>query len=366
MYGVPRPRATNREERRDGSFCRRLGRDGANVLGETRRDRAGGSRRPGSTYIPEAERDSRPANLATVFFGGNLAFSVIVFGWLPITFGLGWWSAVTASALGLALGTLVTAPLALLGPRTGTNNTVVQRRALRRHRPARRVGADARVRARLRGDRGLDLGRRARRGRAPAARHAVRRRRAGGRLRADRGRDRASSRSTATRPSSRCRRSSCPSSACCSCSASSPSPATSTRHAARRVRARRLLADLGARGHGRGRRPALLRARAWATTRAGSRAAPQRPPGALAAAGRASSAACSRPRCSAPSPRSRLTHLGDSYVADLVAAAPGWYVLPILVIGLAGGVGQGVLNMYASGLDLEAIVPRLRSACTRR
>jgi purine-cytosine permease-like protein len=35
-----------------------------------------------------------------------------------------------------------------------------------------------------------------------------------------------------------------------------------------------------------------------------------------------------------------FTHLGPSYVQDLVAAAPGWYVLPILVIGLAGGVGQ--------------------------
>ena len=45
--------------------------------------------------------------------------------------------------------------------------------------------------------------------------------------------------------------------------------------------------------------------------------------------------------------------------ADLVAAAPGWYVLPILVMGLAGGVGQGVLNLYATGLDLEALVPRL-------
>jgi purine-cytosine permease-like protein len=31
---------------------------------------------------------------------------------------------VTASAAGLASGTLATAPLALLGPRTGTNNTV--------------------------------------------------------------------------------------------------------------------------------------------------------------------------------------------------------------------------------------------------
>ena len=50
----------------------------------------------GVEHIPESERDSRPANLFAVFLGGNLAFSVIVFGWLPITFGLGWWSTVTA------------------------------------------------------------------------------------------------------------------------------------------------------------------------------------------------------------------------------------------------------------------------------
>ena len=43
---------------------------------------------------------------------------------------------------------------------------------------------------------------------------------------------------------------------------------------------------------------------------------------------------------------------------------PRWYVLPILVIGLAGGVGQGVLNLYASGLDLEALVPRLKRVHT--
>src|ERR1700754_333751 len=87
-------------------------------------ERAGRIEETGVAHIPEAERDSRPANLAAVFFGGNLAFSVIVFGWLPVTFGLGWWQTVTASALGLALGTAVTAPMALLGPRTGTNNTV--------------------------------------------------------------------------------------------------------------------------------------------------------------------------------------------------------------------------------------------------
>ena len=52
------------------------------------RDRAGRIEETGIDYIPEAARDSSPANLAMVFFGGNLAFSVIVFGWLPVTFGL--------------------------------------------------------------------------------------------------------------------------------------------------------------------------------------------------------------------------------------------------------------------------------------
>ena len=94
------------------------------MAGHTVGDRIGHIEETGIEFIPEAARDSRPANVAAVFFGGNLAFSVIVFGWLPITFGLGWWSAVTASAIGLAIGTLVTVPLALLGPRTGTNNTV--------------------------------------------------------------------------------------------------------------------------------------------------------------------------------------------------------------------------------------------------
>ena len=61
----------------------------ANVLGASpERDRVGRIEETGIDFIPEAARDSRPANLATVFFGGNLAFSVIVFGWLPITFGL--------------------------------------------------------------------------------------------------------------------------------------------------------------------------------------------------------------------------------------------------------------------------------------
>jgi purine-cytosine permease-like protein len=54
----------------------------------------------------------------------------------------------------------------------------------------------------------------------------------------------------------------------------------------------------------------------------------------------------------------------DSYLDDLVAASPGWYVLPIVVISLLGGLSQGVLCVYASGLDLEGLAPRLKRTQT--
>jgi purine-cytosine permease-like protein len=37
-------------------------------------------------------------------------------------------------------------------------------------------------------------------------------------------------------------------------------------------------------------------------------------------------------------------------------------VLPILLTGLAGSVGQGAINLYATGLDMASLVPRLKRA----
>jgi len=54
----------------------------------------------------------------------------------------------------------------------------------------------------------------------------------------------------------------------------------------------------------------------------------------------------------------------DSYLDDLVTTAPGWYVLPIVIISLLGGLSQGVLCVYASGLDLEGLAPRLKRTQT--
>jgi purine-cytosine permease-like protein len=80
--------------------------------------------RYGIDYIPEEERHSRPVNISWILFGGSIAFSIIVIGWLPIAFGLGWWSSVSAIVVGSAVGALLLAPMSLLAPRTGTNNPV--------------------------------------------------------------------------------------------------------------------------------------------------------------------------------------------------------------------------------------------------
>ncbi|MEY2534404.1 MAG: hypothetical protein QOF29_2314 [bacterium] len=87
-------------------------------------DRLGRIETRGIDYIPENERHSSPRNIVWILTGGSITFSVIVIGWLPITFGLGWWSAVTSMVVGTAVGAALLAPMALLAPRTGTNNPV--------------------------------------------------------------------------------------------------------------------------------------------------------------------------------------------------------------------------------------------------
>ncbi|MFM9366585.1 cytosine permease [Streptomyces sp. Da 82-17] len=75
----------------------------------------------GVDTIPEAERTSGPRDLVSILLGSNLCLGVIVFGWLPPSFGLGLWPSVTAIVAGTAVGVLVTAPLALISLRTATN-----------------------------------------------------------------------------------------------------------------------------------------------------------------------------------------------------------------------------------------------------
>lgn len=78
----------------------------------------------GVDTIPDADRTGRPRDLVGILVGGNLALSVAVFGWLPVLYGLGWWATVSAVLVGTVVGSLAVAPLALLGYRSGTNNSV--------------------------------------------------------------------------------------------------------------------------------------------------------------------------------------------------------------------------------------------------
>ncbi|MET9511773.1 cytosine permease [Streptomyces flavidovirens] len=75
----------------------------------------------GVDTIPDEERTSGPRDLVSILLGSNLCLGVIVFGWLPPSFGLGLWPSLTSIIVGTVAGIAVTAPLALISLRTATN-----------------------------------------------------------------------------------------------------------------------------------------------------------------------------------------------------------------------------------------------------
>ncbi|WP_437042348.1 purine-cytosine permease family protein [Streptomyces angustmyceticus] len=75
----------------------------------------------GVDAIPEREQSGRPRDVVNVLVGTNLCFGVIIFGWLPVSFGLGFWPSVASIVVGTLIGTALVAPLALISMRTRTN-----------------------------------------------------------------------------------------------------------------------------------------------------------------------------------------------------------------------------------------------------
>ena len=78
----------------------------------------------GVDTIPDQERNSSPNTLISIFVGANLSLSVMVFGWLSILYGLSWWESVSAILVGTFFGALFVARSSLLGWRAATNNSV--------------------------------------------------------------------------------------------------------------------------------------------------------------------------------------------------------------------------------------------------
>ncbi|MGW1622331.1 cytosine permease [Streptomyces sp. NPDC002172] len=53
---------------------------------------------------------SGPKDLVSILLGSSLCLGVIIFGWLPPSFGLGRWASVSAIVAGTLIGTVLTAP----------------------------------------------------------------------------------------------------------------------------------------------------------------------------------------------------------------------------------------------------------------
>jgi purine-cytosine permease-like protein len=83
-----------------------------------------GFERHGVESIPESDRTSSILDFMRVCWGGANSLATAVLGAFPIMFGLSFWQAMAANALGVAVGALVLGPMAVFGPLNGTNNAV--------------------------------------------------------------------------------------------------------------------------------------------------------------------------------------------------------------------------------------------------
>lgn len=93
-----------------------------------------GRRRPGPTgqslsfervgidRIEEESRTSTPWTFFVIIVGSSATLASTIYGWIPITFGLDVWGAVSSIVVGTAVGIAALLPLILVGSRTATNN----------------------------------------------------------------------------------------------------------------------------------------------------------------------------------------------------------------------------------------------------
>ena len=78
----------------------------------------------GIESIPDADRGATLLDFLRIAWGGSNSLATAVLGAFPIIFGLSFRQGLLAVALGVGIGALVLAPMAIFGPLTGTNNAV--------------------------------------------------------------------------------------------------------------------------------------------------------------------------------------------------------------------------------------------------
>ena len=330
---------------------------------ELTEDRVGAVEAAGVEYLPEEARDSGPRNLGAVFLGANLTWTNVVFGAFAILFGLSFWQTVASMAVGTAVGTLAVLPTAIIGPRTGTNMTVSS-------------GAFFGIRGRFIGS-GLALA-------IALAFAAVTVWTSGDALVA------AGHRLFGTSESNIVHAVAYAAVAALMVTVALYGHATIVTVQKVVVPVVGGLMILGVFAFAGGFDPSASGGeyalggfwQTWALSAALFAAAPISYGPTIGDYTRRISPIrfSDKQICAAlgigmfigvllPSLFGAFTALTfanptDSYIDDLVANSPAWYVIPIVVISLFGGMSQGVLCIYASGLDLEGIAPRLKRTQT--
>ena len=326
-------------------------------------DRVGAVEATGIEYLPEDARDSRPRNLGAVFLGANFTWTNVVFGAFAILFGLSFWQTVASMAVGTAVGTLAVLPTAIIGPRTGTNMTVSS-------------GAFFGIRGRFIGS-GIALA-------IALGFAAVTVWTSGDAIVA------AAHRLLGTPESDVVHAVAYAAVAALMVTVALYGHATIVAMQKVVVPVVGALMILGVFAFAGGFDPVRSAANTrWAASGRPGRCRRCCSPPRRSRTGRPSATTPGESRPSRFSNRRICAALGigmfvgvllpslfgaftaltfanptDSYLDDLVAASPGWYVLPIVVISLLGGLSQGVLCVYASGLDLEGLAPRLKRTQT--
>jgi purine-cytosine permease-like protein len=326
-------------------------------------DRVGAVETAGIEYLPEDARDSRPRNVGAVFLGANLTWTNVVFGAFAILFGLSFWQTVASMAVGVAVGTLAVLPTAIIGPRTGTNMTVSS-------------GAFFGIRGRFIGS-GIALA-------IALGFAAVTVWTSGDAIVA------AGHRLLGTPQNDIVHAVAYAAVAALMVTVALYGHATIVAMQKVVVPVVGALMVLGVFAFAGGFAPAATGGdyalggfwQTWALSAVLFAAAPISYGPTIGDYTRRISARrfSNRRICAAlgigmfvgvllPSLFGAFTAMSfasptDSYLDDLVTASPGWYVLPIVVISLLGGLSQGVLCVYASGLDLEGLAPRLKRTQT--
>src|SRR6202167_919883 len=82
----------------------------------------------GAEFIPLSERHGRPVQLFWTWTSPNMEFATVFVGVLAVAgFGLGFWEAALALALGSGIGGITQGILSLRGPRFGVPQMVLSR-----------------------------------------------------------------------------------------------------------------------------------------------------------------------------------------------------------------------------------------------